>query len=183
MKHRSPSASQDGSSVVELLVAATLTVIAVALLAGDGLSAANLLESAVEPDLRELELVTAGEVAARAIRAARPGADRPPVSGEERRLTIVLGPRTALSLVLEDGMLSLSIDGEHPGSTPFPTGVLVAGLDVERSGFVVLDQADAFTADVSTSAAVAVILADGDHEVVRLVRPRIGTHLDGATAW
>lgn len=183
MKHRPPSASQDGSSVVELLVAATLTVIAVALLAGDGLSAARLLESTAEPDLRELELVAAGEVVARAIRAARPGADRPPVSGEERRLSIVLGPRTALSLVLEDGTLSLSIDGEHPGSASFPTGVLVAGLDLERSGFVVLDPEDALTAEVSAPAAVAAILADGEHEVVRVVRPRIGTHLDGATAW
>lgn len=183
MRHRALSASQEGSSIVELLVAAALTVIALALLAGDGLPAVGVLKSAAEPDLRDVELVTAVEIVARAIRAARPDADRPPVSGEERWLSIALGPRTALDLVLEDGRLSLSIDGDHAGSRSFPTGVLVAGLDLERSGFAVLHPEDAFTAEVSASVAVVVILADEDREVVRVVAPRVWTHLDGATAW
>ena len=176
-------AKDDGSGVVEMLVAATLTIIAVAMLAGDALPALRMLERAAQPDLRRVELVNTGEVVARAVRAARPDVTRAAVEGNDRRLTIGLGSGSTLEITLDAGRLVLSVDGEPAASAPFPTGVLVDGLDPDRSRFALLDRDGEVTDEAARVAAVAVLLADGEHEVIRVVALRMRSHLDGVLAW
>lgn len=174
---------EEGSSIVEVLVAATLTIVAVAMLAGDAVPALRMLEGSAQPDLRRAELVNAGEVVARAVRAARPEVSRAAVEGDEQRLSIVLGPGAVLDLTLDAGTLVLTIDGAHTGTAPFPTGVLVEGLDPERSRFSLVDAEGAVAGEATPIAAVTVVLADGEDEVVRVVGLRMRSHLDGAAAW
>lgn len=174
---------EEGSSIVEVLVAATLTIVAVAMLAGDALPALRVLERSAQPDLRRTELMNAGEVVARAVRAARPEVSRPAVEGDEQRLSIALGSGATLDLTFDAGTLALSVDGAHTGTAPFPTGVLVEGLDPDRSRFSLVDTEGAVAGEATPIAAVTVVLADGEDEVVRVVGLRMRSHLDGAVAW
>ncbi len=175
----------DGSTVVELLVAATLTILVAGLLASDVLPALGALERTAEPDARRIELASAAEVVARAVRAARPGVAHPSVALNEAGVTLALERGARLDILLADG--SLVVEPAHsPGpEAPSPTGILIDGLDMSRSRIALLDRDGVETVDAGRMAAVLVVLVDGesDHEVVQVVALRLGSHLDGATRW
>ena len=180
--HASPD---DGSTVVELLVAASLTILVTGLLASDVLPALGLLERTAEPDVRRVELASGVEVVARAVRAARPGVAHPAVTVHEAGVTLALERGARLEIILTEGSLVVDPLNPHgPGARP-PTRVLVEGLDMSRSRIALLDRDGVETADVARAAAVLVVLVDAesDHEAVQVVALRLGSHLDGATRW
>lgn len=173
--------SDSGSSLVEMLVAAALAVLAFAMLANDTLPALLLLADA-EQSGRHLEIVAAGDVVARAVRAARPDGISPAVSGDEHDLTLVLGQESALRLTLVGGDLVLQVEGVHVDGAPFPSGVLVMGLDLERSGFSLIHD-DGRWGSFGGPVAVAFTLAADDVEVARIVALRLRDPLDGSATW
>lgn len=178
-----PAHHEDGSTVVELLVAATLTSLAIAMLIGNGLPALRLLEAPVATERRMLELTTAADVAARAVRAARPDVARDALRWDGDDLLVALGSGGELRLLFDADALMLQVEGAHARATTFPDGMLVAGLDIEHSSFMLLDEAGAEASGADRVSAVVITLADEDVEVVSVVTPRLMTHLDGGRPW
>lgn len=182
MNARAGSRDAEGSTVVEMLLAAVLTMIAFALLTTDAVPAIRALEAAGQPDRRRVELIEAAEVVARAVRAARPVGMMPAVGGDARHLNIGAGPEGALRFTLEGGALILDVHAANRGSSAFPTGILVAGLDMERSGFWFIESDTTGTVGESPIA-VVIHLADGSSDIVRVATLRLRDPLDGASAW
>lgn len=182
MRAAGPLRDDDGSSVVEVLVTATLTILVLTMAATDALPAMRALEDVVRSDARHLELDVAGDVVARAVRAARPGIVGAGVVGDEDHLEVAVGPRTTLRLTLDEGSLVVDVEGDVGGAEGFATGVIVAGLDPERSRFELHDGRSVGTGGDATTM-VVLRLSDGEHDVVRIVAPRLQAPLDGATSW
>lgn len=179
------SERQAGSTVTELLVAATLTLVAVGMFASDAIPTLRHLTSAVEPDQRGVELMTGADVIARAVRAARPEATRPAILGDEQTLDLAMGDGTGLLITLDGGVVTIAANdpGGRPAPPDYPLGPLVDGLDVERSRFELVDRSGEAPRDGEPPAGVVVVLSDGDRSVVRIVASRLRTHLDGVGSW
>lgn len=172
-----------GSSIVELVVAAALTVIAVVILSGHTLPALRSLSEAAEPHQRQLELVAASELVARAVRSARPEHQRPATGGDDRTLLLAMGPGATVRFSLDGGDLDVDVEGSPAGMEGLTGGTLVRGLDMGRSGFAFLSSDGGPLGAASPAAVVAIVLEDEGSSVVRIVRPRLVTRLDGATPW
>lgn len=179
------SERQAGSTVTELLVAATLTLVAVGMVANDVIPTLRHLTSDVEPDRRGVELMTVADVIARAVRAARPEAARPAILGDERALDLAMGDGTGLLITVDGGVVTIAASDPsgRPAPPGYPLGRLVDGLDVERSRFELIDRVGEAPRDGESPTGVLVVLADGDHSVVRIVASRLRTHLDGVGSW
>lgn len=175
------SEGEAGSTVVELLIAATLTVVAVSVLAGDALPALRVMTEVAGPQARRVELEAAGDVVARVVRAARPDVTRPVIDGDTHRLSVALGRHRTATVELDAGALRIAV--EDPDAATFPSGVVLEGLDMERSGFTLLGPEAAPADRPGAGGAIVIVLADEDVEIVRIVAPRLGTHLDGAAPW
>ena len=171
-----------GSTVVEMVVAAALTVLALSMVAGDTIPALRVLERE-DAQLRQLELVAAGELAARSVRGARPEGARPPIGLDDQRLVLAMPNEATVVLTLADGALRIDVEGAPPGMDGITSGTVVSGLDPNRSAFALIDAAGEPSADGATAAAVLIVLTDDTSRVVRVVRPRMTMPLDGATPW
>lgn len=174
---------EDGSTIVELLVAAGVSVIALGVALGGVLPAMRALGDAHRDDHGRIELDTAGDIVARVIRAARPDAMRSAVTGDDRTLVVALGPGRTARILLDAGDLSLDVEGDPTGSLGLPAGLLAEGIDMEGSGFALLDPSGAASESEAAPAAIVVNLVRGEDAVVRAVPLRLRTHLDGATPW
>lgn len=172
-----------GSTIVEMLVAAALTVLAVVMLSGNILPALRLLEDAPVPQQRQLELVAAGDLFARAVRSARPEHHRPAIGGDHRALLLAVGPGATVRFELVDGALTVDVEGSPTGMGGLTTRTLVRGLDMERSGFSLLAGDGQVSGAPEPVAAVALALADDESSLVRVVRPRMTARLDGPVPW
>ncbi len=134
---RSPRSDRSGSTLPELVVAAALLLTATAMAGGIVLTPLVALGRIAAADEDEQLLTTALDAAARVVRAARPTIDAPAV----RSFDVAAGVATLrlgmhgpegigeAILVLDDA-LHLSAEGS---ALSLPVGLLVAGLDGERS--------------------------------------------------
>lgn len=183
MSDVAPIGKDAGSTVVEIVVAAALTLLALAMVAGDTIPALRMLDGDDEPQLRHMELVAAGELAARAVRGARPDPSGSGIGLEGQRLVLAMGDAASVALTLEDDALLVDVVGDPPGMAGITTGTLVSGLDPGRSAIILVDAGGEPAAGSTPVAAVIIVLADDASSVVRVVRPRLATALDGPTRW
>lgn len=183
MMHGRRAEREDGSTVVELLVAAGVSLLALGMVLDSAIPAMRALNDTAQEDHRRIELETAGDIVARTIRAARPDALRPAVSGDDRTLVLSLGAGRTARIALDVGDLTLHVQGDPTGALRLPGGLMVDGLDMERSAFALLDADGAPTDGTRPLAVVIVTLSKAEETVVRAVAPRLRTHLDGAGPW
>lgn len=173
----------DGSTVVEMVVAATITLIALGVVVEGVLPAVRALEDVVSIDRRRDELAAAAESVVRAVRGARPGVTWPAVTGHATELALGGAAEASVRVALADGELWLDADSPWVGGTPLPMGRLITGLDMEASGFALLDvTGEVASPGAPISGVVITLVADG-HQVTRVATVRIWTHLDGSSAW
>ncbi len=160
-----------GSSLPELLVAASLIMVALSLLGSFLLPSIGALGSVAEVDPVAHELDIAAETIVRLVRAARGGPGDPAVSsvpdGVALRLPVEGGDVT-VTVVVVDGSVSLS--GGPTGDLTWdeviarPGGVLVAGVDAGT-------EVDGLQGEPEGPVvAVRVRLIADEREVLRLVR-------------
>ena len=135
--------SQDGSTLTELLVAATITLLAIGMVAGSLLPSLRSLTLSVEQDRRAPQLDLAADVFARTVRAARPSLTEPAVRLESDTTLLVRlgpGPDDVLELALVPGRLELRVaDDVNDGR--FPSAVDLDGFAPDGGRFVLLDTA------------------------------------------
>lgn len=174
---------EGGSTIVELLVAAGVSLLALGMALNGSIPAMRALEVNAQRDDRRMELETAGDIVARTIRAARPEALRPAIVRDDRTLILSLGSGRTARLQLEAGDLTLEVEGDPARRLRLPEGLLVGGLDMERSSFVLLDAPEDSSDVMGPPGAVVVTLTDDGVAVVRVTATRLRTHLDGATPW
>lgn len=183
MMRRPRPECEQGSTLVEMLLAAAMGLLALGMVGGGAIPALRALEDLTYTDHRRVEVETAGEIVARVLRAARPDAMRPAVSGDDRTLIVALGAGRTGSIVLDAGTLTLGVDGDPSGSLGFPVGILLEGLDMEGSAFALLGDDGEEALSTGPAALVVISLSDGGTTFVRAVAPRLRTHLDGAVPW
>ena len=184
---RSETERADGSSLPELLLAASLVLVVLNMLGGSVLAPIAAMLRAGAVDERQVELDQAAETAVRIIGAARAGIGSPAVSAADRhRVELLIGDARStrtVALVLHDGALVVEIEGaltgdplEMPTTVSAvipPPGPLVDGLDMQRSQFNV-QSADELRSDVVAGVGTVegVALADIVHiEVILHDRP------------
>lgn len=169
--------SEDGATIAELLVASFIGLAVVAILAGAIVPAIGAIEVVPATHGRTVELTNAIESVAGAVRAARPSLGLPAVEGGADRLELRRGRDPSVHVVLSQG--ELRVAAERPVGTEASIGVLlVDGLDMDASGFVLLGSEGTPVDGPDPVVAVAITLSDGAHEVTRLVATRNRTALD-----
>jgi len=159
---------ETGSSLPELLVAGTLGLVALGMIAGGVLAPIAGMVRGSAPDERQIELDLAADVVARILRAARPGLDEAAlVRAEAGAISVRVGDlheRGEVILELRDGALTVEWETAVDFIAAMPEGgLLVTGLDVDRSMFLfVTGQAeqDAILGDDSDPMAGATRAAD-----------------------
>lgn len=174
---------EGGSTIVELLVAAGVSLLALGMVMDSAIPAMRALEVNAQRDDRRIELETAGDIVARTIRAARPEALRAAIVGDDRTLILALGAGRTARLQLEAGDLTLAVEGDPTRRLRLPEGLLVGGLDMERSSFALVDAPEDSSPVTGPPGAIVITLTDDDITVVRVTAMRLRTHLDGATPW
>jgi hypothetical protein len=178
---------ESGSSVVEMLVAAALTVTALGVLLGNVVVPLEHLAGAHAPDMSHIELRTAGEEFARTVRAARPGIAEPAViaDGDDAIVLRIVdgGVVQYVRIAFETDALLLERRDRDGMLVVGSRRTLASGLAPGVDRLVVHhDPVDAVTgrADV---AAVELRLKRGAASLERMVAVRMSTHLDGAGGW
>lgn len=174
---------ESGSTIVELSVAAGLVVLVLGMLGANALPALMRLEEVPQAQVRELQLVAAGDLVSRAVRGARPERHRPAMVGDAQELILAMGPEATVRFALVEGALVVDIHGPVRGMDGVVTSVLVSGLDMQRSSFVFFVDEGLTNGAPSPATAVALVLADDESVHTRVVRPRLVTHLDGPFRW
>lgn len=166
--------SEDGSTLVETVLAASLTLVAVGMLVGNVLVPLATLEERLTPDGRVGELHAAADGFARIVRAARSSsAGGPVIRSGSHELVLTVGPDGAeLAASIVDGALLVSPSDVTSGGAPLPAGRLVHGIDVAQSAFEILGAGAADVADPRDAVAIRLRLVDGPHHVERLVALR-----------
>jgi hypothetical protein len=176
---------QAGSSLVELLVAATVTVLATSVVASAVLGPLRALSDVTEPDERAATFDSAGEVVARVVRSARPSATSPAVvSASPSDLMLRLeddGDEVLVLLSLQGGDLTLTVVDDARPLHRFPQGVLLDGLDLAASRFVLLDATGVLMPpiDARDVRAVGVVLESDPHATVRITHLRLRNAHEG----
>lgn len=140
---------RSGSTLPELAVAAALLLTATAMAGGTVLAPLTALGRIAAVDEDEQRLDAALAVTARLVRAARPTIDAPAVRGFDvvsgtatLRLGVPGSAGTGEAMLVLGDALHLSVQGSV---VPFPEGLLVDGLDDERSRFELLTSSDTVT--------------------------------------
>jgi hypothetical protein len=177
---------QGGSSLVELLVAATVTVLATSVVASAVLGPLRVLSDVTEPDERAATFDAAGEVVARVVRSARPSATSPAVvAASPSEVTLRLeddGDEVLVLLSLQGGELTLTVIEDARPINRFPQGVLLDGLDLTASRFVLLGATGVLLPpiDARDVRAVGVVLESDSHATVRVTHLRMRDAHQGA---
>ncbi len=146
-----PLSSEAGSTLPELLVATALTIAALSMLATTVLGPLSVIARWDVADERQVALEQAADRVAAAVGLARPGlADAAILSASTHRIELRAGElRQARTIVLRlhDDRLSVELPGGPIGSgwsgidgavqPEIIEGVVIDGIDLQRSGFVV----------------------------------------------
>lgn len=166
--------AEDGSTIVEAVIAASLTLLAAGVVVGNVIVPLSTLEERLGADGRAAELDAAAEGLARIVRAARSSNTHGPVvsaSAQELVLQVGAGDEV-LTVALVDDALLVSAHSATSGGAPLPTGRLAHGIDVTQSGFMLLGAGGVEVEDPLDALAVRLRVGDGPHQVERAVALR-----------
>lgn len=166
--------SEDGSTMVETMVAATLTVLAAGAIVGNLIVPLSTLEERLTEDRRIAELHAAADGLARIVRAARASSPGGPlVSASTQELVLEVGPSGAeLTAAFVEDALVVSPHAATAGGAPLVTGRIAHGIDGSASGFVLLGAGGAEVDDPRDAVAVGLRIVDGARQVERVVALR-----------
>jgi hypothetical protein len=180
---------QEGSSLVELLVASFVTVLAASIVASAVLGPLRLLTDVVAPDEDAAALDSAAEVVARVVRSARPSArSLPVVAASEQEVVVRLehdGEERLVRLSLDGGTLTLAAIG-IPGPPPgLPEGVLIDGLEADSSRILLFGDDGALLdpIDPQRIRAVGIVLERSARTATRVVSLRVHEPHQRVRAW
>jgi hypothetical protein len=178
---------EDGSSVVEMLVAAGLTLTALGVLLGNVVVPLEHLARSHAADLPMVELRNAGEEVARLVRAARPGITEPAAAADGDRAVVLRvvedGRVERVRIALVDDVLRIERLDAHGAALHGATRTLLTGLAPERAHLVLhLDGSGVDPVGPSVVAVGLRIEADGA-SLERVTALRMTTHLDGVSRW
>ena len=186
INRRRRRSDRSGSTLPELAVVAALLLTATAMAGGTVLEPLTALGRIAAVDEDEQRLDAALDVTARLVRAARPTIDAPAVRGFDAvagTATLRLGvPGSAGSseatLTLGDA-LHLSVPDS---AVPFPEGLLIDGLDGERSRIELLTSSGTVTDDHAMHEVIGlrVVLHRGEVERSRTILLRSRRPLETA---
>lgn len=173
-------ADEEGATVVELVVAAGLTLVAAALVVPTVIVPLAHASDRLEARVGHARLEAAAETFARAVRAARPRVDGPAASVLPRSLTLAMstvdGPATTRMDLSDDG-LRIVTTGPGAAAVGLPTAVHLDGLDLAASHFApVAEAAGGSDGEVH---AVTLRLSGADGRIERTVRLRVVHPLHG----
>lgn len=182
-----PTSDESGSSVVEMLVAAGLTVTALGVLLGNVVVPLEHLARAHEPDMPSIELRAAGEEVARLIRAARPGIVGPAVVADGEHALVVrvveAGRVEHVHLALVADALEVERRDEDGVLVPGSRRTLVSGLVPHAGRLVVHHDPASVATGRAEVAAVELQLVGAGASLERTTAVRVMSHLDGAGGW
>ena len=164
----------DGSTLVETMLAASLTVLAAGMLVGNVIVPLSTLDERVTADGRAAELHAAADGLARIVRAARTSRGHGPVlaAGMHELVLQVGTDGTEVTVSFGDEAVLISTHAVTAGGAPLPSGRLVHGIDVAGSGFVLLGSGGVPVDTPRDAVAVGFHLVDGPHHVARVVALR-----------
>jgi len=172
---RCPPSDRSGSTLPELAVAAALLLSATAMAGGTVLAPLAALGRIAAVDEDEQQLTTALDAAARVVRAARPTIEAPAVRGFDAAAGVATlrlgmhGPEgIGEAILVLDDALRLSVEGS---ALPLPVGLLVDGLDGERSRIELLTAGGTVIDDHALHEVVGVrlVLRRGELERTRTI--------------
>ena len=177
-----PQRGDEAATLPELLVAAALVLVTLAMVGSSVLPALVTLDRSTAPDDVLVELERAADTVARVVRAARPGPEGEAVAIEDGTLIVHLtvdSPPRLARIVLAEGTLSLTLEGDEGPGPVFPTGPITTGLD-DESALTILrsPEGDGAVDGVMNGApagqgvAVAIELVAEGRQVARVVRLR-----------
>lgn len=178
---------ESGSSVVELLVAAGLTVTAFGVLLGNVIVPLGHLARTQAPDIPSIELRIAGEEVARLVRAARPGVVESAVVADGDRAVVVRLTGSGSAEHIRISLLADTLELERRDANGALVGgsrrTLVSGLVPDAGRFIV--HHDPVSAAMGRADVVAVEfqLVGATARIERTVAIRLSSHLDGAGGW
>jgi hypothetical protein len=170
-----PRSDRSGSTLPELAVAAALLLSATAMAGGTVLAPLVALSRIAAVDEDEQLLTTALDAAARVVRAGRPTIDAPAVrsfdvAADAATLRLGMhGPEgIGEAILVLDDALRLSVEGS---ALPLPVGLLVDGLDGERSRIELLTASGTVIDDHALHEVVGVrlVLRRGELERTRTI--------------
>lgn len=170
-----------GSTVVELILAAGLTLVAAGLVVPTVIVPLGRATDRLEADVGRARLEAAADTFARAVRAARPSVDGPAASVTSTTLTLTMvtahGPATT-HVDLSEGGLRIISSGPGAAAISLPATVRIDGLDVGASRFVA--GTDPHGAGVGEELrAVTLVLTGSAGSIERTVRLRVVHPLRG----
>lgn len=180
---------EDGSSLVELLVAATLGVLALGILLGGAVAPLQRVAALSTPDADARALDGAGEVFTRVVRAARTGLDDHAIerlTDEELIVRIVDGStRSRVRLALDGGSFTVTLVGSDVAPSSLPNGTIVEELERDGSGLEGLDRHGEVVPgdDRARVRSVRLRLAKGSETIERIVRLRLLPFHGGVRGW
>jgi hypothetical protein len=182
-----PERDESGSSVVEMLVAAGLTVTALGVLLGNVVVPLEHLARAHAPDMASIELRTAGEEVARLVRAARPGIVEPAVVADGEGAVVVRvfdgGRAEHVRIALVGDALEVERRDADGVLVVGSRRTLVSGLVPHAGRLVAHDDPAGGAMGLAGVLAVELQLVGTSASLERTVAVRLSSHLDGAGGW
>lgn len=176
----------EGGTLVELVVAAGITVVVGAMTLSAIVGPFANVAARLEPDPRRAALESGADAVARVLRAARPAGELPAIVDlAPHGITVAIGPppaedRIRIEVDVEGLVLEWSVAGE-PGDVA--TTVLVPDLRPEDVRFLALDASGASVDDPARAALIVFDIVSGASRAMRTVALRgTGRHA-GVTGW
>lgn len=175
-------ADVEGSTIVEMLVAAALTVLSLGMLLGNVVVPLGILQRSHDAAQESLELVAAAEEFARLVRSARPGILEPAAAAGGHGDIILRVPgdqglRYVRIAFLDDSLVADRID-QYGAVIAGTRRQLVSGLDPGSGGLLLHDRSAPGGAGVPRPSAVTLIVARDGRVLERTVALRIVGHLE-----
>lgn len=176
----------EGGTLVELVVAAGITVLVGAMTLSAIVGPFANVAARLGPDPRRAALESGADAVARVLRAARPARDLPAiVELAPHGITVAVGPppaeeRIRIEVDAEGLVLERSVAGE---SADVATAVLVPDLGPEDVRFLALDVSGASVDDPSRAALVVLEIVSGASRTTRTVALRDTGGRTGVPGW
>lgn len=172
----------EGSTIVEMLVAAALTVLSIGMLLGGVVGPLTVLQRSHDTAQDSLELIAAAEEFARLVRAARPGLlEQAAAAGGHGEIVLripddegVMYVRVAFS---EDSLVVEGVD-QYGQVVPGTYRPLVSGLDPDWGTLLLHERSDPGGTGVGRPSAVTLILARDGRVLERMVALRMLGHFE-----
>jgi hypothetical protein len=174
--------------MLEVLVAAGITLLASSIVASAVMGPMRALTEAAAPDEERAALEAASDVFARVVRGARPGLTRAALLHASDDEVVLRLQRDGLASVVRLALVGDALTlGAAEGVTPsdLPSGVLVDGLQRPGSRFLLLDRdgSEVGPGDLHAVRAIGLVLESPQHRVLRIGSLRVHDPHRGPRAW